>query len=185
MRAFVAINLTGAERRRLAGAVDAIRERGYPFRWVKPDNVHLTLKFLGDAPEERCGELAAALDRAAGGCARFELRVRGVGAFPSPRRPQVVWVGVEVSEALEALQRRIERELEALGYPAERRPFRPHLTLGRARAHAKRNDFSELESLMATLNFEGSYAVKTVDLMRSQLKPSGAVHSILHSAPLS
>ncbi|NIU74883.1 MAG: RNA 2',3'-cyclic phosphodiesterase, partial [Gammaproteobacteria bacterium] len=131
MRVFVAVNPTDEERARLDEASRPLREAGYPVRWLPPENVHLTLKFLGEVTDEQADEVTAAVAEAVAGLGSFDMTVSGFGAFPSPKRPSVVWAGIEADEALRAVHERVESALESIGFPRETRPFRPHLTIGR------------------------------------------------------
>jgi 2'-5' RNA ligase len=184
MRVFVAINLSDEERARLTGAARRLRESDFPVRWVPPQNVHLTLKFLGEVGEDRLAELYSAVDEASSGSAAFDMALRGFGAFPSLRRPRVVWAGVEHEATLARLQEKVEMGLEAVGYERENRRFHPHLTLGRARKGARAGDFDGFEDLVNGLSYEGRFRVTAVDVMRSRLDPGGAVYSVLHSTSL-
>ena len=184
MRLFVAINLPIEERERLSRAVRELQERAYPIRWVKAANVHLTLKFLGEVAEERLAVVSRAIDSATGDLAPFQLDVRDFGAFPSARRPRVVWAGIESCEALEALQGRLESDMESVGFEREQRPFHPHLTLGRPRKSASAGDFRGFDEAISRLTFHARLPVEAVDLMGSVLRPTGAVYTIIHSAAL-
>ena len=192
MRLFVALNLPEAVREALWQAAARLRDLDLPVRWVKPDGLHLTLKFLGEVGEEREPDLIAALGRAAvpppgsrPGSGVLNLRVHGFGAFPDPRRPRVLWAGVEAEPALELLQHAVEREFEPLGFPTEARPFRPHLTLGRAERDARSSDFGGLEAALDGTHFDDTVTVDTVDLMQSTLQRSGAVYHARHRERLS
>ena len=184
MRVFVAINLSQQEKARLDAAARPLHESHFPVRWVAAQSVHLTLKFLGEVEEDRLPGLFAAVDGAAPGIGAFDMAVDGFGAFPSLRRPQVIWAGVEDNPSLSDLQERFEAALEALGYERERRPFHPHLTLGRTRKQARAGEFKGFDELVSQLAYEDSFRVETVDVMESQLRPSGAVYSVIHSVPL-
>ncbi len=184
MRVFVAINPSSEERARLAEASRALRDADYPIRWVAPENVHLTLKFLGEVAEAQLPGVCAAVDESAKGLGALEMAVRDFGAFPNLRRPQVVWAGLEASTALEALQSRVEGALADLGFPRERRAFRPHLTLGRAQKRTRVSDFDGLEELVKGLSYDDVYRVGGVDVMRSRLMPRGAIYDVVHTAEL-
>lgn len=184
MRVFVAINLSQPEKTRLETAARPLFESRFPVRWVDAQSVHLTLKFLGEVDDDRPPELSAAVADAATGIEDFSMVVNGFGAFPSVRNPRVVWAGVDVEPHLTDLQERVEAALEALGFERERRRFHPHLTLGRARKHARSNEFKGFDELVSQLAYEDSFRVTAVDVMRSQLKPSGAVYSVIHSVSL-
>ena len=184
MRLFVALNLPPPVREALWAATTPLRALGLPVNWVREDGIHLTLKFLGDVPDEREAELRAALARAAVGARSLPLALEGFGVFPDFRRPRVVWLGIAAEPGLEILQHRVEQEFEPLGFPSEARPFRPHLTLGRARRDARPRDFAGLESALARLEFAQAAVVNAVDLMRSTLGSGGAVYNVNHSERL-
>lgn len=184
MRVFVAINLSQPEKARLETAARPLFESRFPVRWVDAQSVHLTLKFLGEVDDGRLPELFAAVTGAAMDLRGFDMAVSGFGAFPSLRNPRVVWAGVEAESSLSGLQERVEAALEALDFERERRRFHPHLTLGRARKHARSNEFKGFDELVSQLVYQDSFRVAAVDVMRSQLKPSGAVYSVIHSVPL-
>ena len=182
MRLFVAINLPN----RLSGRIfdGTERLRALPgIRWVAPASVHLTLKFIGAVGEDQAAGIAKALRTVAGEHAPFDLLLTSVGAFPSLRRPRVIWLGVEEEEELLALQRRLEDELARTGVERDRRPYHPHLTLGRVK-RGGRTDLSELPRLASNTDIDGSWKVKSVDLMRSHLKPDGAEYETVASEPL-
>jgi 2'-5' RNA ligase len=137
-RLFVALEPTDAVRRRLGAiAQDLRRTAGRAaddVRWVQPENVHLTLQFLGAVPDARVGDVAEAVRGAAAGSRALSLEVKGAGGFPNARRPRVVWVGLAGDvEPLAALVADLGRRLAPLGFPPEERAYAPHLTLGRAR----------------------------------------------------
>jgi len=184
MRVFVAINPTDEVRRRLYRAAAALREADYPIRWVPPDNIHLTLKFLGEVDEGSVDAVRDAIADALAGTAAFELHVAGFGAFPSARSPRVVWVGAEGGQQLEDVHDRVEGALARLGHPRETRAFHPHLTLGRARRGTSARQFKGMEDAFASLEFDASFRVDSVDLMRSTLRPSGAEYDIVDRVEL-
>ena len=184
MRVFVAINPTEAVRSRVKAAARPLREAGFPIRWVADENVHLTMKFLGEVPEERLEDLYRAVDEAAECVSSFDMNLKGFGAFPSLRRPSVVWTGIDLDPALAELQGRTEDALAVLDYPREDRRFHPHLTLGRARKKARPSEFEGLAEAMERLEYSDNCRVEAVDVVRSVLMPTGAVYDIIHSAEL-
>jgi 2'-5' RNA ligase len=157
-------------------------------KWVRPENIHLSLKFLGDVDESRESELRTALGRAAGGGAEprpLALQITGFGVFPDYRRPHVLWAGVTLEPALELLQHGVEQAFEPLGFPTEARAFRPHVTLGRTSRDAKPRDFAGLEQALARISFDRTVTVSEVDLMQSTLTPNGPVYQVKHHERLS
>lgn len=149
-------------------------------RWVRLEGIHLTLKFLGDVPVGQVDDLNSALVEAASRHRTFELSMQGMGCFPDAKRPRVLWLGVTGDmPQLRALQADVEKHISPLGYPPESRRFSPHLTLARADRRASREDLARLGKLSEDHDPGHliSWRVDTVSLMRSQLKPSGAVYT--------
>jgi len=184
VRLFVALNVPPEIRQAVWQAVAPLRDAAFPVKWVRGDGIHVTLKFLGDVPDGQEADLTAALGRAAAGARPLTLALGGFGVFPDFKRPRVVWVGIAPEPALEILQDRVEREIAPLGFPTEARPFRPHLTLGRATRDARAREFAGLEQALGRLVFEQSAVVETVDLMQSTLQSGGAVYHVRHSERL-
>jgi 2'-5' RNA ligase len=133
MRLFAAVPLTEPARTEVAGLLDRLRGRELPVRWVPDEGLHLTLKFFGEVAPERLAVIEEAVRLANTGSEPLAMRLDNLGAFPNPRRPRVLWVGVEAPPALELLQDRLERQCDAIGFPPDGAPYRPHVTLGRVR----------------------------------------------------
>jgi RNA 2',3'-cyclic 3'-phosphodiesterase len=183
VRLFVAVNLPDALRRTIHEALAGLRSAQLPIRWVDLTGMHVTLKFLGEVPPERVADAEDALGRAAAGMRAFSLAVEGAGAFPSADRARVVWVGCEAAPPLELLQHAVEREYAALGYPVEGRPFRPHITMGRAQARA-RGGVRGLGERLGTVSIGGEFVARSVDLMESTLGRAGATYAVRRAVPL-
>ena len=178
MQLFIALNLPKAERDRIFEAAEPLRTSGFPVRWLEPDSYHLTLKFLGNVRPELvpgCGEGSGP---GLGSNWRLSLTVSGFGAFPTIRRPGVLWIGVEPSPALRCLKQDLEWGLANHGFERETRAFHPHITLGRAEESEGAGAFRGLDELSAKLEYRGEVSVGTVDLMRSQLSRSGAQYAL-------
>jgi 2'-5' RNA ligase len=184
IRIFIAIDIPETQRAHLASLQSELRPLGGRVSWPRPEGIHLTLKFLGDVEESRINEVADAVTKAAVGRSSFKIRIAGTGAFPNVRRPRVLWVGVKDSSGLvRDLARSIENNLKDVGFPRENREFSPHLTLGRVK------ESRGVEPLMDRLRGEkfdaGEFEVKEVVVVRSDLKPTGAVYTPLRRIPLS
>ena len=150
-------------------------------KWVRPEHIHLNLKFLGDVEETREPELVAALKRAAGTgqeARPLTLQITGFGVFPDYHRPHVLWAGVTPDPGLELLQHGVEQAFAPLGFPTEARAFRPHVTLGRAARDARPRDFTGLQEILAGTDFDATVTVSEVDLMQSTLQPTGPVYQV-------
>jgi RNA 2',3'-cyclic 3'-phosphodiesterase len=185
VRLFIALNFPDPVRRDLWDAIEPLRDAPLPVKWVRPEGIHLTLKFLGPVPDPREPELRAALSPAARGIRPLPLAIGGFGAFPHGRAPRVIWAGLEALPALELLQHQVEREFAPLGFPTEARAFHPHVTLGRAARDARASEFAGLEPVLAGLHFEATAVVETVDLMQSVLQSGGATYQVRHRERLS
>jgi 2'-5' RNA ligase len=147
----------------------------------------LTLKFLGDTPGGKVEEVKAALLRAATEVGPFTVTVAGLGCFPSSRRPRVVWVGLdEPTGALLRLRDAVEAQVAPLGFPTERRPYSPHLTLGRVNRRASKSEVREIGEIVAAsmVGHVDEMTVTSVSYIKSDLKPTGAVYTTLLDAEL-
>jgi 2'-5' RNA ligase len=153
---------------------------------VPVDNIHLTLKFLGDVSLSNVEMLKKILQGEVSGHHSFDISVGGLGAFPSQRRPRVVWVGVEAPTELTVIQEGVEVAMARLGYAREERPFSPHLTLGRVSRNATVRDERQIgEVIEATkLGFLGVARIHAVHLYKSDLHQDGAVYSRLFTVKL-
>jgi len=158
-----------------------------PVRWVPVENIHLTIKFLGDVSESNIDMLTDFLQSIANNVKQFEFSVGGLGAYPKPHRPRVIWVGVEAPTELMTAQRSVESEMSRLGYARERRPFNPHLTLGRVSRHSTNQDIRNIADVIKTqtVGYLGCARVMAFHIYRSDLKPSRAIYTKLFSAILS
>lgn len=184
IRAFLAIDLPASLRPVLSQAQERLRQSGADVRWVPVGNIHLTLKFFGNITEAQVKAVQEAITPVARGQRPFSLLITEAGAFPSPRSPRVVWLGVGGDlEILRDFQRRLEAVLAPLGFPPEDRPFSPHLTLGRVKSPAGRN---ALVQALVSLPPPGAppFQVKEVVLFRSNLSPHGATYLPLKIIPL-
>jgi 2'-5' RNA ligase len=184
VRAFIAVALPDALLRQLAGLQHRLEERvpQRSVRWVRPEGVHLTLKFLGDTPTEKLPGIEQALAVVARNAPACAFTVGEVGCFPNTRRPRVVWVGVqEPTGRLAALQDAIEEVMVPFGYEPEGRGFTPHLTLGRVRRKISRGDAARVGEVVAATEVGqlAEVAADRFELIRSVLKSSGAEYTTL------
>ena len=184
MRLFIAVNLPKEERDGIHGAARTLRERGLPVRWIDPDEYHFTLKFLGEVRPDRVDQIAAILGRVAAGSSSFSANLTGFGAFPTVRRPRVLWMGIEPTPALRCLKQDVEWALSNVGFGRETRAFHPHLTLGRVEREDGAGAFRGLDDLMAELTYTRSIPVRSVELMRSQTSRRSAAYTVVSSHPL-
>jgi 2'-5' RNA ligase len=189
LRLFVACELPPEMRAALAALQDMLRHRGAPpVRWVRPEGIHLTLKFLGSVPAERVADICAALAPTVEGIHPFALSLGDLGTFGGRRGARVLWVAVEgdVTRVAE-LQRRVEAALAPLGFATEDRAFSPHLTLARVPDTAGADERQRLWDLAkaASAPEAAPVTIREMSLMRSILGPGGAVYERLAAFPLS
>ena len=188
IRAFIAISLSEEVCHGLDQVLEELKSRipGTLVRWVPARNIHLTLKFLGDVSSSNLEILKKVLHGEAGKHNPMQFSVGGIGAFPSIRRPRVIWIGVQAPQELQTLQRGIELETTRLGYAQEERDFSPHLTLGRVSRNISGDEVRHLSDLLSDFQV-GSLGVVRVDevhLYRSDLTPAGAIYTRLFTARL-
>jgi 2'-5' RNA ligase len=146
MRLFAAVPIPEPARGEIAGLLARLREPGWPLRLVHDHGLHLTVKYFGEVPTDRLEVIVEAVRAAVPGTGALSLQLAEIGAFPNFQRPRIIWVGLEAPPALELLQDRLERRAEAIGFPPEGAPFRPHVTLARVR-EGQRLPPGALESL--------------------------------------
>jgi 2'-5' RNA ligase len=182
IRTFVCIEVPASIRARIEALQRALRQSDVPISWVKPANIHLTIKFLGDVAASRMDDVRGAVERACAGLPPFEVTVAGTGCFPSARSPRVLWVGLNpVADELRRLHSNIEAALEREGFAREAKRFSPHLTIARVRDPFKAH--ATVEALMAAGFAAETFSAREVIVMRSDLHPSGSIYtpqSVVH-----
>lgn len=184
IRAFVALNLPPGVIDLAAGLQSALKERGLRLRWVRPQSIHLTLKFLGDISPGDAGAIGEAIQRAGRGMAPLQLTVQGMGVFPGIKRPRVLWIGLGGQiEPLRLLYARVEDELADLGVAREQRGFKAHLTLARFKQGGRASEVLEAIASLGTYESK-SFAADRLVLYKSDLRPQGAVYTPLTEVPL-
>ena len=179
MRLFIGISLPKKLRERVYDAARSIREASYPIRWVDEKNLHVTLKFLGEVKAERVAAVEESMSRVAEKNAPFVTTLEGFGAFPTVRRPRVLWIGVGPTSELRCLKQDLELAMGALGFEVETRAFHPHVTVGRADPRGGAGAFRGLDELVASSSCGAEVKVHTVDLIRSRLSAEGATYSVV------
>jgi 2'-5' RNA ligase len=184
IRVFVAVDLPQDVRQALKTAQDELRAHRFEIRWVKPENIHLTLKFLGDTLPADLARIGPALRSAAAAAAPFALAARGAGVFPGIKAPRVVWAGLgNELPALFALQQSVAQVLAKAGFAPEARPFKAHLTLGRVKGRIRPAEL--LAALQALGQWTSpAFRVESVTVFQSDLRPGGAVYTPLDVVPL-
>ena len=179
IRTFIAIDLPESLRTAIRTIQTDIRSSGFKIRWTHPENVHLTLKFLGDVDTHLIDQINAAMKIAVKEIAPIHLSGRHLGVFPNPRRPRVLWIGLGGQiGALLRLQKKIEAQLALLGFAKGKRTFTGHLTIGRIKGKAPLRQVNRILTQYETYMTE-PFAVKEVILFKSQLTPEGSIYTRL------
>ena len=176
-RAFVAIDLPEYIRASIAAAQETLKTYGFRVKWVRPESIHLTLKFLGNIEVSRIDAIVNAMRLAVKGYDALHLNASGTGVFPNARRPRVIWVGLGGQlDPLISLQQTLDTHLAELGFAAETRPFKGHLTLGRIKAKVAADRLQEALDKLNSFESENFEADRII-LFKSELRPGGAVYS--------
>jgi len=185
IRTFIAIEIPDGIKAAMADVQGALRKTGADVGWTRPEGVHLTLKFLGPVEAKLIPKLSAALETAIKDEAPLAIEVKGTGVFPNARAPRVVWLGLGGDiDAMAELAKKVDAACEELGFKPEGRPFKPHLTLGRVKS--SKGSKALMDALKSFEKVElGGFKTESVSIMKSELKPSGAVYTQLHEIKLS
>lgn len=184
IRTFIALELTSEVQESLGWIQDELRKADADVKWVNPQGIHLTLKFLGDVSRQLLEEIKKVIEELAKKHQGFELNISRVGAFPKIEYPRVIWVGMEAgSEQAVKLAEDLEQRLIHFGFAKEKRPFKAHLTLGRVRSPRNRN---QLKTLLQSVSVSQTTMLsEKITLFKSTLTPKGAIYEPLHQAKLS
>lgn len=188
IRTFIAIELPEALREEITRLQDKLKDKSrVSVRWVNAGNIHLTLKFLGDIGNDKVDDILEVLSESTRGIASFRLGVKGLGVFPNPQRPRIIWVGVSGAlDKLGILQKQIDKALAHLGFPSERRPFSPHLTIARLHDRATSADRNEMGRLIEETSFTSrqDFLAGEVHCIKSLLTREGPVYTRLGTVQL-
>lgn len=187
MRAFIAIEISEEIRNALRQVQSHLKYAGADVKWVNKDNIHLTLKFLGEIDEKKADEVKSSLDAVAKETRKFEISLKDIGVFPKIDFPRVVWVGLDkgAGESTE-LAKKVDEELSKIGFQKETRPFASHLTIGRVRSSKNKQALKEkilsMDSPKPTA--QSPQPINSVTLFQSTLTPKGSIYTKLHEAKL-
>jgi len=185
IRAFIAIEIPEETKKGLKRLLETLKTL-CPIKaisWSKPETMHVTIKFLGDIEDADIEKISRTLQEAAKHATEFDITAKGIGAFPSPKSPRVVWVGIDGSGALKSLHAAIDKGLAQLAIPKNDKPFSPHLTLCRVREKAAGKGIREAIE-KPDVKFEAAWKVTEITLFKSALKPDGALHTPLSTVKL-
>ena len=188
LRTFIAVEIPPQLQNQIQQATQPLRKEfgASLVRWVPAQNIHITLKFLGDVSSASIEHLTQILRTAVDSISAFDIAIGGLGSFPSLKRPRILFIGIQAPAELEALYRGIESACARLGYESEKRGFSAHLTIGRVKQDASAVDQQKIRRILETTTIDslGTARVNSVHLYKSELKPSGSVYTQIFSAPL-
>jgi 2'-5' RNA ligase len=187
VRLFIACEVPDDVKESIGGIIETLRGRsGTAVRWIRAEGVHVTLKFLGEVPLKKMPAIKLAIQEAVVGHQPFELEFSNIGTFGGREGLRIMWVGIAGDVLrLEALVRAVNAALAVVGFEPERRPFRPHLTLGRVKDEIPTRQRAEIEVAVGKMAVPGiSWRTAQVSLMRSNLTPGGASYEVLATFPL-
>ncbi len=179
IRAFIAVEIDLPNKQKISGLISELKKTKADVKWITENQIHITLKFLGNIDEERVQKISDALDHISKNSKTFDVRFSELGAFPNMKRPRVIWIGVEKGgDLLKLLNKKIEIELEKLGFVKEKREYKAHLTLGRVKSL---NNITSLAESIDKIEFQptGETKIERLILFQSTLTPKGAIYSPL------
>lgn len=183
VRSFISIELPDGIKSSITELIANIRKTGIDVAWIPAEKIHLTLKFLGNTDDSLIPKIKERISKKLLHYNAFYINIIGIGCFPSEKRPRVLWVGVERSDILQSIQMEIDSEVAGLGFEREDRPFSPHLTIGRVRSQKGSAEMLRRFEEFRTADF-GAVEVKSIHIMKSELKPAGAEHTSIAEIPI-
>lgn len=186
LRTFLAIDLPPSLRSVLEQKVNQLKREISGMAWVNPKNLHITLKFFGETAETQVAEIRRVMEQELTQFSPFDIELRGFGVFPDKRSPRILWTGLGGDvDVLTALVRRVDQAVVPVGFPADDRPFRPHLTLARIKKdHRKVGETIGTSGLLSDPFCFGRLRVERVTLFKSDLRPSGPLYTKLWDVAL-
>ncbi len=183
LRCFIAIGIPENILTNITELIDLLRKNDADIKWIKPHNIHLTLKFLGNTPQHLLTEIKESLSEAVSFYSPFYIKIYGTGVFPNKKYPRVIWIGIKESDILVNLRNSIENSVSQLGYLKDEKEFNPHLTIGRVRSQKGVANVINMLDNFRDKDF-GNIFVDSIKLIKSDLKPSGAEYSCLYDIPI-
>jgi 2'-5' RNA ligase len=183
IRSFISINLPDNIRKSIDDLIAELRKAGADVTWVPAVKIHLTLKFLGNTDDSLIPKIKERISKKLSHYRAFYIKIVGVGCFPSEKRPRVLWIGMENSVLLKSIQKDLDAEVADFGFAPDDRPFSPHLTIGRVRSQKGIAEMIRRFAEFRTADF-GLVEVKSIHIMKSELKPAGAEYTSIAEIPI-
>ena len=183
IRTFLAVEISDEVRSRAVELIQSLSTLAEGVRWVRPENLHVTLQFLGEVEDRELNDVCRGASRAAANVSAFSCDCGSVGAFPDLQRPATVWIGAKADSGMGSLHEQVETAMAELGFPRERRPFKPHITLGRIRRRGGNQKLTELLDELSVGDY-GTFPVKELVVFSSERQKGGPVYTALAHCPL-
>jgi 2'-5' RNA ligase len=184
LRTFIAIDLPNEILEKIDQIIEYFKMQtpSYAVKWVAKNNLHLTLKFLGEIPKENLEIIKTSMFLALEDVFPFEISIEGLGMFPNARKPRVIWLGITNLEKLRLVHSKLEAFLEKAGVPREKHGFSPHLTIGRVRSNTTFTDVENIGSVLSQYKVSkvGNFIIKEIILYQSELRQEGPLYTPLH-----
>ena len=180
-RGFIAVDIPVSPK--LSALIQGIQQSGAKVKLVEPENIHITLKFLGDVDESLVEDLASIMTKACQGIEPFSITLKGTGVFPNPQYIKIIWVGIENSENLGIIAHRIDEETAHLGFTREKRGFKAHLTIGRVKSAVHKERLIQIIENYCAVEF-GEVPIDTLKLKKSDLRPEGPIYTEIKTIQL-
>jgi len=183
LRCFIAIQIPDTIRREIRDLLNILKKYDADVKWIVPENIHLTLNFLGNTAEGLIPGISKSLRTVASSFEPFYITIYGTGLFPDKKFPRVIWIGIKDSQMLMKLHGDIDQAMSLTGYQKEEREFQPHLTIGRIKS---RKGIIHIVNELDTVQKKdfGTFQVNMIKLMKSELNPKGAEYTSLDDIPL-
>lgn len=188
MRTFVAIDFSAEIREKIGEIINYFKTQtpDYALKWVEPQNLHMTIKFLGEVSEGHLQAIKDVLADNLKGKSAFEIEVTGMGMYPSTQKPRVIWLGIEGSEPLKDIHKSLDLALQKVSIPPDKRGLSPHLTIGRVRKNVETLIVQDIGKTLSQFKIDslGKYTIDKIVLYKSTLTPKGPIYDPLLSIPL-
>ena len=188
MRTFIAVDFSPEVIRKINNVITFFKTQTpeKALKWVAPENLHLTVKFLGDVPDNKIEQVKMLINQSLQNVKSFEIGVEGLGMYPNPGSPRVVWLGITCGEPLKEIKKKLDLQLQKADIEPERRSFSPHLTIARVRRNADKQTVKEIGEALSKFKVDslGKCRINHVILYKSELTPKGPIYSPLLSSPL-
>jgi 2'-5' RNA ligase len=183
LRLFIAIDVPEKIKTEISDLIETLKKNDADVKWIIPDNLHLTLKFLGSTPDTLPDKIRESILPVVSSFTPFYINIQSTGVFPNEKHPRVLWIGIVDADHLKALRDRIDQIMSLHGFPRDGDNFHPHLTLGRVRTQKGMLTLMRQFSIFKDRVF-GNFLVDRIKLMKSDLKPKGPEYTCLYDLPL-